>query len=52
MPARSVRGQYSEWYRRNVEGDKAKNGPWRQYHKNTYGESSSSRTWGVPQIRV
>lgn len=39
VPAWSVRGEYSEWYWRNVEGDRAKNGPWWQYHKNTYGES-------------
>ncbi len=38
VPAWSVRGQYSEWYWNNITRDKAKNGPWWQYHKNTYGE--------------
>ncbi len=37
VPAWSVPGQYSEWYWQRVEGDKKKNGPWWQYHKETYG---------------
>ena len=38
VPAWSVRGQYSEWYWNRITGDKAKDGPWWRYHKNTYGE--------------
>jgi len=38
VPAWSVRGQYSEWYWNRITGDKAKNGPWWQYHKKAYGE--------------
>ena len=38
VPAWSVRGEYSEWYWNNITNDKAKNGPWWQYHKKTYGE--------------
>ena len=37
VPAWSVRGQYSEWYWNRITGDKAKNGPWWQYHAKTYG---------------
>jgi len=37
VPAWSVRGQYSEWYWNRIMGDKAKNGPWWQYHAATYG---------------
>lgn len=39
VPAWSVRGKYSEWYWRRVEGDKKKNGPWWQFHKENYGET-------------
>lgn len=38
VPAWSVRGEYSEWYWNRITGDKAKNGPWWQYHAKTYGE--------------
>jgi alpha-L-fucosidase len=38
VPAWSVRGQYSEWYWNRITGDKAKNGPWWQYHAKTYGK--------------
>jgi len=38
VPAWSVRGQYSEWYWNRIMGDKAKNGPWWQYHAKTYGK--------------
>lgn len=38
VPSWSVRGQYSEWYWNNITNDKAKNGPWWQYHARTYGE--------------
>lgn len=37
VPAWSVRGEYSEWYWNRITGDKAKNGPWWQYHAKTYG---------------
>ncbi|MGE5293743.1 MAG: alpha-L-fucosidase [Solirubrobacterales bacterium] len=37
VPAWSVRGEYSEWYWNRIMGDKAKNGPWWQYHAKTYG---------------
>ncbi len=37
VPAWSVPGQYSEWYWRRILGDKDKNGPWWQYHAQTYG---------------
>jgi len=39
VPAWSVRGEYAEWYWRRMEDDKKENGPWWQYHKNTYGEN-------------
>ncbi|MDI6448798.1 alpha-L-fucosidase [Anaerobaca lacustris] len=39
VPAWSTPGQYSEWYWNRITGDKAKNGPWWQYHKKMYGEN-------------
>lgn len=39
VPSWSVRGEYSEWYWNRITGDKAKNGPWWQYHKKMYGEN-------------
>jgi alpha-L-fucosidase len=51
VPAWSVPGQYSEWYWRRVEGDKAKNGPWWQYHKGTYGEDFAYADF-APQFKA
>jgi alpha-L-fucosidase len=39
VPAWSVRGQYSEWYWNRITGDRAKNGPWWQYHEKMYGKN-------------